>query len=172
MSRHWKLLTPIYNTSILVTKKPVSGIIFFGHFLVRLSGNERSLVVSMGSFCWARSNYGYEILTQKLSIFEVRIEHSCDLTFTARLNWTWPSSSPWNSDDFPFFWFLHCTSRIRARPFWKLVNICQNLINQLCRPGQPAKSWWMMVVIILAAGWRLNWARQRITQILTIFKMV
>ena len=65
--------TPIYNTSILVTKKPVSGIIFFGHFLVRLSGNERSLVVSMGSFCWARSNYGYEILTQKSVIFEVTI---------------------------------------------------------------------------------------------------
>ena len=34
--------TPIYNTSIPVTKKPVSGIYFFGHFLVRLSGNERS----------------------------------------------------------------------------------------------------------------------------------
>ena len=96
----------------------------------------------MGNFGWARSNNGYEILTQKLAIFEVRIEHSCDSTFTARLNWTWPSSSPWNSDDFPFFWFLHCTSRIRARPFWKLVNICQNLINQLCRPGQPAQSWW------------------------------
>ena len=36
------LSTPLYNTSILVTKKPVSRIFFFGHFLVRLSGIERS----------------------------------------------------------------------------------------------------------------------------------
>ena len=36
------MLTPLYNTSILVTKKPFSRIFLFGHFLVRLSGNECS----------------------------------------------------------------------------------------------------------------------------------
>ena len=60
-----EMRTPIYNTSKLVTKKPVSGIYLFGHFLVRLSRNERSWVTSMGNFCWAHSTFGYEILTQK-----------------------------------------------------------------------------------------------------------
>jgi len=46
MAGLWKVFlntdTPIYNTSILVTKKPVSGIYIFGHFLIRLSEYERS----------------------------------------------------------------------------------------------------------------------------------
>ena len=57
-----KVCTPLYNTSILVTKKPVSRIFFFGHFLVRLSGNKRSQVISIANFCWAHSNFGYENL--------------------------------------------------------------------------------------------------------------
>ena len=38
----------------------------------------------------------------------------------------WSSSSASNSDDFPFFGILYCSSRTQVTAVWKLVNICWN----------------------------------------------
>ena len=46
-----------------------------------------------------------------LPIFEVRIKPSCDNTFTAGPDLMCPSSWALNSDDFPFFWILYCSSK-------------------------------------------------------------
>ena len=36
------------------------------------------------------------------------------------------SSSASNSDDFPFFWNLYCSSRTRVTVVWRSINICWN----------------------------------------------
>ena len=57
-------------------------------------------------------------------IFEVRIKPSRDYTFTAGPDLTCSSSRGLNSDDFPFFWILYCSSGSWVTAFWRLVNIC------------------------------------------------
>ena len=64
-----------------------------------------------------------------LVIFEVRIKHSCDHTLTAGPNLMCPSSWALNSDNFPFFWTLYCSSRTRVTAVWRLVNICWNFAH-------------------------------------------
>ena len=64
-----------------------------------------------------------------LAIFEVRIKPSWDYTFTAGPDLMWSSSSASNSDDFPFFWILYCSSRTRVTAVWRLFNICWNFAH-------------------------------------------
>ena len=59
-------------------------------------------------------------------IFEVRIKPLCDYTFRAGPDLMWSSSWASNSDDFPFFWILYCSSRTQVTAVWKSVNICWN----------------------------------------------
>ena len=56
---------------------------------------------------------------------------SCDHTFTPGLDLMCPSSWALNSDDFPFFWILYCSSRKRFTAVWSLVNICWNFGQQI-----------------------------------------
>ena len=59
-------------------------------------------------------------------IFEVTIKPLCDYTFRAGPDLMWSSSWASNSDDFPFFWILYCSSRTQVTAVWKSVNICWN----------------------------------------------
>ena len=58
--------------------------------------------------------------------FEVRIKPSCDHTFTAGPDLMCPSSWALNSDDFPCFWILYCSSRTWVTVVWRSINICWN----------------------------------------------
>ena len=55
------LLTPCYKKSILGSKQPVSGNLFFCRFSLRLSENNRSRVKFMAKFGPTASNFGYII---------------------------------------------------------------------------------------------------------------
>ena len=62
-------LTPCYKKTILGSKQPVSGIIFFCRFSLRLSENHHSRVKFIAKFGPTASNFGYEIFI----IFWVKI---------------------------------------------------------------------------------------------------
>ena len=66
-----------------------------------------------------------------LTVFEVRIKSSWDYTFTAGPDLMWSSSSASNSDDFPFFWTLYCSSRTRVTAVWSSINICWLKFQQI-----------------------------------------
>ena len=72
------------------------------------------------------------------AIFEVRIKPSCDYTFTAGPDLMCPSSWALNSDDFPFFWILYCSSGTRVTAVRSSVNIRWNLIQQILTELQTA----------------------------------
>ena len=108
----WGLRTPSYEKTILGSKQPVSGIKFFCRFSLRLSENNRSRIMFIAKFGPTASDFGYEILT----IFGLRLEPSCYRTFGAGLDLTCPSFRGLNSDHFPFFDFLDCTSRTWVSP--------------------------------------------------------
>ena len=91
--------TPSLKQLIPGSEGPFLETYFFGHFSLRLSGNECSRVISMGNFGPTASNLRYEILT----IFGWRLEPSCDHTLGAGLDLTCSSFRGLNSDDFPFF---------------------------------------------------------------------
>ena len=130
----------------------MAGIYFVGHFLPRLSGNDRSQVISKASFCWVRFTLHYIFLTQKFTIFEVRTEPPCGYTFTAGPELIWPIIAALHSDDFSFFLFLFCLYGTWVRAFQTSVNIFQTLRNLLSGPGQPAvKSIAVKISLLLAA---------------------
>ena len=106
------LLTPSLKQLIPGSEGPFLETYFFGHFSLRLSGNNCSRVISMGNFGPTASNLRYEILT----IFGWRLEPSCDHTLGAGLDLTCSSFRGLNSDDFPFFYFLSRPSRSRVSP--------------------------------------------------------
>ena len=56
-----KPCTPCYKKSILGSKQPVSGNLFFCRFSLRLSENNRSRVKFMAKFGPTASNFGYII---------------------------------------------------------------------------------------------------------------
>ena len=62
---------------------------------------------------------------------EVRIKPSCDHTLTAGPNLMCPSSWALNSDNFPFFWTLYCSSRTRVTAVGSSVNICWLKFQQI-----------------------------------------
>ena len=55
------VLTPCYKKSILGSKQPVSGNLFFCRFSLRLSENNRSRVKFIAKFGPTASNFGYII---------------------------------------------------------------------------------------------------------------
>ena len=57
--------TPVYKRPILGTEKHMAKIIFFGHFLLRLSRNDHSRVISKANFCWVHSILGAKLWKQK-----------------------------------------------------------------------------------------------------------
>ena len=65
MSEISKGLAPVYKRPILGTKKHMAKIIFFGHFLLRLSRNDHSRVISKANFCWVHSILGAKLWNQK-----------------------------------------------------------------------------------------------------------
>ena len=71
-------------------------------------------------------------------IFEVQIKPSCDHIFTAGPDLMCPSSWALNSDDFPFFWILYCSSRTRVTAVWSSVNICWLKFQQILTELQTA----------------------------------
>ena len=73
--------------------------------------------------CWTPSFWPHE------AIFEVRIKPTCDYTFTAGPDLMCPSSTASNSDDFPFFWILYCSSSTQVTAVLRLINICWNFCH-------------------------------------------
>ena len=69
---------------------------------------------------------------------EVRIKPSCDHTLTAGPNLMCPSSWALNSDNFPFFWILYCSSRTRVTAVGSSVNICWLKFQQILTDLQTA----------------------------------
>ena len=55
-------ITPSYKQLILGSERPFLETNFFLHFSVRLSGNNRSWVISMGDFGPTASNFCYDFL--------------------------------------------------------------------------------------------------------------
>ena len=74
--------TPSLKQLIPGSEGPFLETYFFGHFSLRLSGNNCSRVISMGNFGPTASNLRYEIFT----IFGWRLEPSCDHTLGAGLD--------------------------------------------------------------------------------------
>ena len=104
-------ITPSYEKTVLGPKQPVSGIKFSCRFSPRLSENNYSRVMFIATFGPTASDFGKDILT----IFGQRLD-SGDHTFRDGLDLTCPSFRGLNSDDFPFFNFLDCTSRTWVIP--------------------------------------------------------
>ena len=106
-----------------------------------------------------------------LVIFEVRIKPSCDHTLTAGPNLMCPSSWALNSDNFPFFWTLYCSSRTRVTAVWSSVNICWlKLLRRWskCLPCKGNKAHWMASAWMseLSIGPRYNksfWKGERVS---------
>ena len=83
-------------------------------------------------------HFFFSLIRPFLAIFEVRIKHSCDHTLEAGPNLMCPSSWALNSDNFPFFWILYCSSRTRVTAVWSLVNICWLKFQQILTDLQTA----------------------------------
>ena len=100
--------------------------------------------------CWTPSFWPHE------AIFEVRIKPSCDYTFTAGPDLMCPSSSASNSDDFPFFWILYCSSRTQVISVGSSVNICRNF-SHIRADDDYGDLWFvmmmMMIIIIITRPW-------------------
>ena len=75
------------------------------------------------------------------AIFEVRIKPSCDYTFKAGPDLTCSSFRGLNSDNFPFFWILYCSSRTRVTAVGSLVNICWNFTPKMMGRSNQVQLW-------------------------------
>ena len=98
----------------------------------------KTLTFDLGNFLESCGTHCFSLIWQFLAIFEVRIKPPCDHTFTAGPNLMCPSSWALNSDNFPFFWILYCSSRTRVTAVGSSVNICWNFSQQILTELQTA----------------------------------
>ena len=104
------------------------------------------------------------------AIFEVRIKPSCDYTFTAGPNLMCSSSWPLNSDDFPFFWILYCSSRTQVTAVLRLINICWNF----CHMGASSQTQLAVLCafFFLKIERLLRWNQNSLTTLVDLWSLI